>query len=73
MGKTTEELQSVTSNTGIYAAWSTDKWDFGDANHFPLLKADWDATSGATWQEFGEQDTPGSPHSPATPLSPTWS
>ena len=54
--KTTSELQSPTTNEGIYAAWGTDRWDFVDGNHFPLLKADWDATAGSTWQEFGNQD-----------------
>ena len=37
-GKTTQELQSPTGNTGIYANWSADWWDFGTSSQYPLLK-----------------------------------
>ena len=37
-GKTTRELQSPTSNTGIYATWSAEYWDFGTSSQYPVLK-----------------------------------
>ena len=37
-GKTTSELQSPTSNTGIYATWDDDVWDFGTSSEYPNLK-----------------------------------
>ena len=37
-GKTTTELQSPTSNTGIYSAWSASQWDFGTAREYPAVK-----------------------------------
>ena len=37
-GKTTSELQSPTSNTGIYATWDSNVWDFGTASQYPALK-----------------------------------
>ena len=37
-GKTTRELQSFTSNTGIYASWDPAVWDFGTASQYPTLK-----------------------------------
>ena len=41
-GKTTSELQSPTSYTGIYAAWDEteagDVWDFGTSGEYPKLK-----------------------------------
>ena len=46
-GKTTSELQSVTSYTGIYANWNVnvdgttgndDPWDFGTNSQYPILK-----------------------------------
>ena len=37
-GKTTAELQSPTTATGIYSSWSTDNWDFGTASQYPALK-----------------------------------
>ena len=36
-GKTTVELQAPTSNTGIYASWDSDIWDFGTSNQYPVL------------------------------------
>ena len=38
VGKTTSELQSPTSNTGIYATWDDDVWDFGTSSKYPNLK-----------------------------------
>ena len=38
IGKTTAELQSPTTATGIYADWSADNWDFGTASQYPVLK-----------------------------------
>ena len=37
-GKTTRELQAPTANTGIYANWSPDWWDFGTVRQYPALK-----------------------------------
>ncbi len=34
-GKTTSELQSPTSNTGIYATWDSNVWDFGTTSEYP--------------------------------------
>ena len=38
VGKTTHELQSPTTNTGIYSTWNADWWDFGASNQYPVLK-----------------------------------
>ncbi|MXX99083.1 MAG: cadherin-like beta sandwich domain-containing protein, partial [Gammaproteobacteria bacterium] len=38
ISKTTVELQTPTSPTGIYSMWSTDDWDFGSASQYPVLK-----------------------------------
>ena len=38
VGKTTRELQSPTSNSGIYATWNPDQWDFGTSSQYPVLK-----------------------------------
>ena len=38
-GKTTMELQSPTAATGIYRRWSTEVWDFGTSNQYPVLKS----------------------------------
>ena len=37
-GKTTRDLQSPTSNTGIYAAWQAAQWDFGTGRQYPAVK-----------------------------------
>ena len=37
-GKTTVELQSPTTSTGIYANWSADQWDFGTDRDYPAVK-----------------------------------
>ena len=54
-GKTTTELQSPTDNTGIYADWDDDQWDFGEADEYPVLAVDFDGDSDTTWEEFGYQ------------------
>ena len=36
--KTMMELQSPTTNEGIYANWSTDDWSFGSSTQYPALK-----------------------------------
>ena len=38
IGKTTEQLQSPTTATGIYDKWSTDNWDFGTSKQYSILK-----------------------------------
>ncbi len=76
-GKTTVELQSPTGYTGIFASWnvdldnadgdddattgSDDPWDFGTAQQYPALRADFDGDGAATWQEFGRQRPDASP------------
>ena len=37
-GKTTAQLRSPTTATGIYSKWSTDNWDFGTTREYPALK-----------------------------------
>jgi hypothetical protein len=37
-GKTTAELQTPTSASGIYATWDPDVWDFGTSSQYPVLK-----------------------------------
>ena len=38
VGKTTAELQSPTTNSGIYADWDARVWDFGNSRQYPALK-----------------------------------
>ena len=38
VGKTTAELQSPTTNSGIYADWDASVWDFGNSRQYPVLK-----------------------------------
>ena len=38
VGKTTLDLQSPASATGIYAEWNPDYWDFGTSSQYPVLK-----------------------------------
>ena len=68
-GKTTAELQAPTTystaSDAMYYEWNrnidgdldTDAvdivWDFGTENRYPRLRAEWDATPGATVAEFG--------------------
>ena len=70
-GKTTAELQAPSGYAGIYASWDLDldnadgdrnattggddPWDFGTAQQYPALQADFNGDGTATWQEFGEQ------------------
>ena len=54
-GQTTAQLQAPTDDTGIYAAWDYDLWDFGEADEYPVLAVDFDGDGDATWQEFGYQ------------------
>ena len=53
--KTTAELQSPTSASGIYAQWNQLLWDFGTETDYPLLVVDFDSDGVASWQEFGQQ------------------
>ena len=54
-GKTSAELRQPTGYDGIYASWTWGgrRWDFGDANRLPALKADIDGDGNATRYEFG--------------------
>ena len=63
-GRTTSQLQSPTSYSGIYASWNADvdgdgtnddPWDFGTSSQYPVLRADMDRNDEATWEEFGYQ------------------
>ena len=36
--KTTAELKLPTAPTGIYSNWSGSDWDFGDSDHYPILR-----------------------------------
>ncbi len=54
-GQTTAQLQAPTDDTGIYAAWDYDLWDFGEADEYPVLAVDFDGDGDATWEEFGYQ------------------
>ena len=78
-GKTTAELQTPSGYTGIYAMWNLDldnedgdrdattggddPWDFGTAQQYPALQADFNGDGTATWQEFGTQRPGASPPS----------
>ena len=68
-GKTTAELQAPTTystaSDAMYYEWNRNidgdldtaaadiVWDFGTERRYPKLRAEWDATSGATAAEFG--------------------
>ena len=54
-GQTTTQLQAPTDDTGIYADWDADQWDFGEADEYPVLVVDFDGDADATWEEFGYQ------------------
>ena len=76
-GKTTAELQTPSGYTGIYTGWNLDldnadgdrdattggddPWDFGTAQQYPALQADFNGDGTATWQEFGQQRPDASP------------
>ena len=53
--KTTAQLQTPTDDSGIYADWDADQWDFGTSSQYPVLKVDFDGDDTASWQEFGYQ------------------
>ena len=54
-GQTTEQLQAPTADTGIYADWDADEWDFGGTDEYPVLAVDFDGNGDTTWEEFGYQ------------------
>ena len=63
-GRTTSQLQSPRSYSGIYGNWNVDidndnmnddPWDFGTSSQYPALRADMDGSGEATWGEFGYQ------------------
>ena len=74
-GRTTSQLQSPRSYSGIYGSWNVDidednvndnPWNFGTSSQYPALKADMDGDDDATWEEFGYQIRSG-PTLTATP------
>ena len=76
-GRTTSQLQSPRSYSGIYASWNVDidednmndnPWDFGTSSEYPDLRADMDNDDDATWEEFGYQLRSG-PTLTATPTT----
>ena len=76
-GRTTAQLQSPGSYSGIYASWNVDldgngsnddPWNFGTSSQYPALKADMDGDDDATWEEFGYQLRSG-PTLTATPTT----
>ena len=63
-GRTTSQLQSPTSYSGIYGSWNVDidedntndnPWNFGTSSQYPALRANMDGDDDATWEEFGYQ------------------
>ena len=63
-GRTTVQLQSPRSYSGIYGSWNLDidgdsvnddPWDFGTSSQYPALRADRNGDGDATWEEFGYQ------------------
>ena len=63
-GRTTAQLQSPRSYSGIYGSWNLDingdsvnddPWDFGTSGQYPALRADRNGDGDATWEEFGHQ------------------
>ena len=76
-GRTTAQLQSPRSYSGIYGSWNVDidednlndnPWDFGTSSEYPALRADMDGDDDATWEEFGYQIRSG-PTLTATPTT----
>ena len=74
--RTTSQLQSPTSYSGIYGSWNVDidedntndnPWNFGTSSQYPALKADMDGDDDETWEEFGYQLRSG----PALTATPT--
>ena len=75
-GRTTSQLQSPTSYSGIYGSWNVDidednmndsPWNFGMSSQYPALRADMDGDDDETWAEFGYQIRSG----PALTATPT--
>ena len=75
-GRTTSQLQSPTSYSGIYGSWNVDidednmndnPWAFGTSSQYPALEADMDGDDDETWEEFGYQLRAG----PALTATPT--
>ena len=63
-GRTTSQLQSPRSYSGIYGSWNVDidednmndnPWDFGMSGQYPALRADMNRDDDPTWEEFGYQ------------------
>ena len=63
-GRTTAQLQSPGSYSGIYGSWNLDingdsvnddPWDFGTSSQYPALRADRNGDGDARWEEFGFQ------------------
>ena len=54
-GQTMAQLQAPTDDTGIYADWDADQWDFGETDEYPVLVVDFDGDGDARWEEFGYQ------------------
>ena len=76
-GRTTAQLQSPRSYSGIYGSWNLDvngdsvnddPWDFGTSSQYPALRADRNGDGDATWEEFGYQLRSG-PTLTATPTT----
>ncbi len=76
-GRTTSQMQSPRSYSGIYGSWNVDidednindnPWDFGTSSEYPALRADMDGDDDATWEEFGYQLRSG-PTLTATPTT----
>ena len=76
-GRTTAQLQSPRSYSGIYGSWNLDingdsvnddPWDFGTSSQYPALRADRNGDGDATWEEFGHQLRSG-PTLTATPTT----
>ena len=59
-GLMTAQLQMPTSATGIYANWSSDDWDFGDASSYPALR----------YARGDDNNNPACDVAPDTPLPP---
>ena len=63
-GRTTSQLKSPRSYSGIYGTWNVDldgddnrddPWDFGTSSQYPALSVDVDGNDDTTWEEFGYQ------------------
>ena len=74
-GQTSAQLQKPVANTGIYANWNVQHWDFGTSRQYPVLKVDFNGDGEATWWEFGTQignrPTPTPTNTPTPSATPT--